>query len=162
MNLDDTRDHYDTTDTSDEMTAALEHGSARWETEVAEDPMVGTSLRLPRSLLEAVRAEAAARHLPTTTLIRAWITEALHRTPHTSAITADELGNEVRELRQEVHALRALVQERTEPRGRTLVPRGRVARSVVIFGRTSTPRTLRLGGTARTGGTEAPLDNPRP
>jgi hypothetical protein len=116
--------------------------------------MIGTSLRLPRSVLEAVRAEAAARHLPTTTLIRAWITEALHRAPRTPATTAEDLGNEVRELRQEVHALRALMQERTESRGRIVVPRGRVARSIVVFGRTSVPRTGRLNGTSRKGGTE--------
>jgi hypothetical protein len=127
--LDDLRDFYDATDTSEEMKAALESGAAHWETETLEDPMVGTSLRLPRSVLEAVRAEASARHLPTTTLIRAWIIEALGQSAQAPAPAADQLGREVRQLRQEVRALAALVQPRAASEGK-IVMQGRAATRV--------------------------------
>lgn len=39
------------------------------------DPMVSTSLRLPKSLLDWVRAEADKSHVKHTALIRAWIEE---------------------------------------------------------------------------------------
>lgn len=39
------------------------------------DPMVSTSLRLPKSLLDWVRAEAEKSHVKHTVLIRAWIEE---------------------------------------------------------------------------------------
>lgn len=123
--MDNIRNYYDTTDTSTEMEAALESGAAHWETEAVVDPMVGTSLRLPRSVLEAVRAEASARHVPTTTLIRAWITEALSRSSQAPTPETNELGREVRELRQELRALTTLVQQRTDPEGKIAMPHGR-------------------------------------
>jgi hypothetical protein len=47
----------------------------RWETEVDPDPMVTTSLRLPKSLLDWIRSQAAAEHVKPTALIRQWIEE---------------------------------------------------------------------------------------
>jgi hypothetical protein len=61
------RDHYDTTDLSAEIERA------HWETEVESDPMVTTSLRLPKSVLDWVRQQAEAEHVKPTALIRRWI-----------------------------------------------------------------------------------------
>lgn len=44
-----------------------------WETDAETDPMVTTSLRLPKSLLDWVREQAAAQHVRPTGLIRQWI-----------------------------------------------------------------------------------------
>jgi hypothetical protein len=65
--LDELAEYYDTHDLSTEM----EHG--QWEEECEPDPMVATSLRLPKSLLDWVREQAAAAHMKPTALIRAWI-----------------------------------------------------------------------------------------
>ncbi len=67
--VDALRDHYDSTDQS----AALQQ--ARLETHAESDPMVTTSLRLPRSLLEWVRDRAAEEHVRPTALLRRWIEE---------------------------------------------------------------------------------------
>lgn len=60
------RAHYDDTDAGD----AVERG--RWETDTT-DPMVTTSLRLPKSVLDWVRAEAEVQQVEPTALIRRWI-----------------------------------------------------------------------------------------
>ena len=61
------RDHYDHAD----LTTDVER--ARWETDVDPDPMVTTSLRLPKSLLDWVRQQAEAEQVKPTALIRRWI-----------------------------------------------------------------------------------------
>lgn len=61
------REHFDTTDLSDDIEAAT------WDTTVEPDPMVVTSLRLPKSLLDWVREQAAAERVKPTALIRRWI-----------------------------------------------------------------------------------------
>jgi hypothetical protein len=48
-----------------------------WETDVEDDPMVTTSMRLPKSLLDWVRIQAEEQALKPTALIRQWI-EARH------------------------------------------------------------------------------------
>lgn len=63
------RRHYDTTD------QALMVDRAVLETEVAADPMVTTSLRLPKSLLDWVRRQAEEQDLKPTALIRRWVEE---------------------------------------------------------------------------------------
>lgn len=63
------REYVDSHDLSEE----IEQG--QWETETAADPMVTTSLRLPKSLLDWVRAQAADQHVKPT----AWIRELLER-----------------------------------------------------------------------------------
>lgn len=65
--LDEIAEHAETHDFSAEM----ETGT--WETDTEADPMVTTSLRLPKSLLDWVRERAAERHVRPTTLIRQWI-----------------------------------------------------------------------------------------
>lgn len=63
------RDHYDTQSTASEM------DTGRWETDVQADPMVTTSLRLPKSLLDWVRDQADSQQIKPTALIRHWIEE---------------------------------------------------------------------------------------
>lgn len=63
-------EYYDTHDTSDELErAALVDGP------MDPDPMVSLSLRLPKSLLDWVRAQARTEHTKPTQLIRRWIEE---------------------------------------------------------------------------------------
>ncbi|HZZ48974.1 MAG TPA: hypothetical protein VFE65_19005 [Pseudonocardia sp.] len=58
------REHYDTHDTSHEMEGG------EWITEVDNDPMVTTSLLLPKSVLDDVRALARAGGVKPTALRR--------------------------------------------------------------------------------------------
>lgn len=64
------RAYYDTTSTAEEL---ADETAGRWEDDVEPDPMVTTSLRLPKSLLDKVRAEAKALDVKPTALIRTWI-----------------------------------------------------------------------------------------
>ncbi|MDA8393477.1 MAG: hypothetical protein M0Z87_11925 [Actinomycetota bacterium] len=52
---------------------AAEMADATWEDATEEDPMVTTSLRLPKSLLDWVRERATEQHLRPSVLIRQWI-----------------------------------------------------------------------------------------
>jgi len=63
------REHFDTTDLADAI------DSATWEAEVDSDPMIVTSVRLPRSLLDWVREQAVVEQVKSTALIRRWIEE---------------------------------------------------------------------------------------
>lgn len=54
-----------------DFSAEMEEGV--WETDTEADPMVTTSLRLPKSLLDWVREQAAAQHVRPSGLIRQWI-----------------------------------------------------------------------------------------
>lgn len=62
------REYYDNTSTASDMLTA-----GRWETDIDPDPMVTTSLRLPKSLLDWVRQQAADERVKPTALIRSWI-----------------------------------------------------------------------------------------
>lgn len=64
------RSYYDQTD----QAATL--ADATYETGSGE-VLVSTSIRLPKSLMDAVRARAAAAGVPATTLMRQWITTRL-------------------------------------------------------------------------------------
>jgi hypothetical protein len=61
------REHYATAD----LAAEIER--ARGETDVDSDPMVTTSLRLPKSVLDWVRQQAEVEQVKPTALIRRWI-----------------------------------------------------------------------------------------
>lgn len=63
-------EYYDTHDTSDELERA-----ELVDEPVDADPMVSLSLRLPKSVLDWVRAHARAEHTKPTQLIRRWIEE---------------------------------------------------------------------------------------
>jgi len=54
-----------------DFAAEMEQGS--WEADTDADPMVTTSVRLPKSLLDWVRHHAAAQHVRPSVLIRQWI-----------------------------------------------------------------------------------------
>ena len=72
--LDKLAEHYGRHDMSEVME------SGHWEDEPAEpDPMITTSLRLPKSLLDQVRDRAAAEDVKTTAWIRGVIESELAR-----------------------------------------------------------------------------------
>jgi hypothetical protein len=54
-----------------DFAAEMEQGT--WEADTDADPMVTTSVRLPKSLLDWVRQRAAAQHVRPSVLIRQWI-----------------------------------------------------------------------------------------
>lgn len=54
-----------------DFAAEMEQGT--WEAGTDADPMVTTSVRLPKSLLDWVRQHAAAQHVRPSVLIRLWI-----------------------------------------------------------------------------------------
>ncbi|WP_406688811.1 hypothetical protein REH65_21220 [Saccharopolyspora sp. ID03-671] len=73
--LDKIAEYYDSHDMSEVME------SGHWVEEPPEpDPMITTSLRLPKSLLDQVRDRAAAEDVKTTAWIRGLIESELART----------------------------------------------------------------------------------
>jgi hypothetical protein len=101
--IEDLRDYYDTHDTAKELQTALDGDEGVWETSVEEDPLVGTSLRLPKSILDRIRAESRSRQMPATALMRLWIMQGLTERS-TSAV--DQVRHELDDLRAEMSALR--------------------------------------------------------
>ena len=79
--LDQLRDYYDTTDVAGHFT------DATLQTDKANEVLVSTSIRLPQSLMNQVRAQAAELGIPATTLIRQWISERA-TTPPTPAVVS--------------------------------------------------------------------------
>ncbi len=93
------RDYFDGSDLSDAIESAV------WETEVDNDPMIVTSVRLPKSLLDWVREQAVVEQIKPTALIRRWI-EARRR-----ASTGQQSGagdDAVAQLAQRVSRLEAV------------------------------------------------------
>lgn len=65
--IDQLREHYDHTDQAAALAEAIH--------QTATGPvLVSTSIRLPKSLMDAVRTRATAAGIPATTLMRDWIT----------------------------------------------------------------------------------------
>lgn len=93
------REHFDTTDLADAI------DSATWETEVDTDPMIVTSVRLPKSLLDWVREQATVEKLKPTALIRQWI-EDRRRVSTSQRNRADEAS--VARLADRVSRLEAI------------------------------------------------------
>ena len=83
-NMDAMRDHFDTSD----LSGAID--SATWETDVDPDPMIVTSIRLPKSLLDWVREQAAEEQLKPTALIRRWIEDRRRNSARSQAGTVDD------------------------------------------------------------------------
>lgn len=79
--IDQLRDYYDTTDVAEHFT------DATLQTDKATEVLVSTSIRLPQSLMNQVRAQAVELGIPATTLIRQWITERA-ATPTTPAVVS--------------------------------------------------------------------------
>jgi predicted DNA binding CopG/RHH family protein len=79
--IDQLREHYDTTDVAEHFT------DAPLRTDKASEVLVSTSIRLPQSLMNQVRAQAAELGIPATTLIRQWVTERAS-TPTSPAVVS--------------------------------------------------------------------------
>ena len=77
--IDELRTHYDTTDVAEHFT------NATLDTRTTDDILVSTSIRLPQTLVNQVREQAAALGVPATTLMRQWVTEKAS-TPTTPAV----------------------------------------------------------------------------
>jgi predicted DNA binding CopG/RHH family protein len=77
--IDQLRDYYDNTDVAEHFTGAT------FQTDKASKILVSTSIRLPQSLMNKVRAQAAELGIPTTALIRQWVTERA-TSPSTQAV----------------------------------------------------------------------------
>jgi predicted DNA binding CopG/RHH family protein len=75
------REHYDNTDVAEHFT------DATVETQVADEVLVSTSIRLPQSLVNQVREQAAALGIPATTLMRQWVIERA-TSPSTAAVVS--------------------------------------------------------------------------
>ncbi|WP_046470427.1 CopG family antitoxin [Allosalinactinospora lopnorensis] len=61
----------------DEHDFSAEVESGEWDDRVVENPMVTTSLRLPRDVLERLREIAAERGIKVTALMRDWLEQRL-------------------------------------------------------------------------------------
>lgn len=82
--IDELREHYDTTD------VAAHFQDAALETQAAAEVLVSTSIRLPQSLVNQVREQAAALGIPATALMRQWVIErATHATTPAVVSVAD-------------------------------------------------------------------------
>lgn len=74
QHLAELRDYYDNNSTADNMDGGT------WETDVDPNPMVTTSLRLPKDVLDWIRQQAEAQHVRPSALIRQWIEERRSKT----------------------------------------------------------------------------------
>jgi hypothetical protein len=140
-NLDDLRQHYDETDLSADLKAAIDDGTAQWDDTADEDPMVGTSLRLQRSLLQRIRSLAGQKKMPTTMFMRSLLVKALADSDSQDTDSA-QLAAEVNALRGQVDELRdvllAIRQDlRRAPAGPSEMPPARV--EVLPAGRNGKP-----------------------
>lgn len=82
--IDRLRDYYDTTDVAEHF------ADATVQTDTATEVLVSSSIRLPQSLMNQVRAQAAELGIPATTLMRQWIIErATTPTTHAAVSVAD-------------------------------------------------------------------------
>lgn len=106
------RGHFDGSDLSDAIDSAV------WETEVDSDPMIVTSVRLPKSLLDWVREQAAVEQIKPTALIRRWIEDRRRASIGQKAGAGDDAVAQLAERvsRLEAVALSVVAVER-EPDG---------------------------------------------
>lgn len=104
------------TSRADELAGVAEHveshdmadvvDTAVGETGVAAEPMVVTSIRLPRPLMQRVRAQADAAGVPATALIRGWVEDRLVA-QETGDIGRDQLVAVLRSVLADLDPLRA-------------------------------------------------------
>lgn len=83
--IDQLRDYYDTTDVAEHFT------DATLQTDKAAEVLVSTSIRLPQSLMNEVRSQAAELGIPATTLMRQWITERATTPAPPAAVSVADL-----------------------------------------------------------------------
>jgi len=79
------RNHYDTTDVAEHFT------DAQVDTRITDDVLVSTSIRLPQSLVNQVREQAAVLGIPATTLMRQWVTEKASTPQSPAVVTVADL-----------------------------------------------------------------------
>jgi hypothetical protein len=101
--IDRLREQY-AQDASAEMAAAVDADTATWETDTEAEPMVGISLRLPKSTLDAVREIAQRQKVKPTALIRSWVENALAADSGELDTTPGSLAVLARVVRESVHA----------------------------------------------------------
>lgn len=94
-NLDDIAKYAETHDFAAEMEGGI------WETDTEPDPMVTTSVRLPKSLLDWIRDHASRQHVRSSVLIRQWLEQ--QRDADASGQTSD-LATRVERLETAVFA----------------------------------------------------------
>ncbi|GLY04983.1 hypothetical protein [Actinoplanes sp. NBRC 101535] len=107
-NVDELRQYYDETDLSADLKAAIDDGTVQWDDSADKDPLVGTSLRLQRSLLQRIRSMAGQQQMPTTMFMRSLLVKALAGAG-SRAGDPEQLATEVAALRGQVDELRDLV-----------------------------------------------------
>lgn len=78
--IDELRDYYDNTDTSESIK------NATWDDTITEDPMVGITVRFPKSALDRVRATADTRGVKVTALIRDLVERAIADDPQANMV----------------------------------------------------------------------------
>ena len=83
-------DYYDNTEMAEEIEDAV------WEETAASDPMITTSVRLPRTLLERIRVVASGQGIKTSVLMRRLIEQNL--VPEEMGGTAESFHDLVRAL----------------------------------------------------------------
>lgn len=80
--IDELREHYDNTD------VASHFQDAALNTDAADEILVSTSIRLPQSLVNKVREQAAALGIPATALMRQWVIERATEPGNTRAVVS--------------------------------------------------------------------------
>ncbi len=80
-----------------DFAAEMEQGT--WEASTDADPMITTSVRLPKSLLDWVRHRAAAEHVRPSVLIRQWIEQ------HRDAAGTQDAGDLAARVERLEHAV---------------------------------------------------------
>ncbi|MGH3566538.1 MAG: hypothetical protein ACRDRH_11000 [Pseudonocardia sp.] len=101
------REHFNGSD----LSGAID--SAAWESAVESDPMIVTSVRLPKSLLDWVREQAAVDQVKPTALIRQWIEDRRRGSGSQRVGAEDEAVARLAERvsRLEAVALRAVAED---------------------------------------------------
>lgn len=83
--LDELREYYDSTSLPESVERAVR------DDRVADEVMVSTSIRLPRSLMQQVRQRAHAAGVPATTLIRRWVIDRLAASDDEAVVSVADL-----------------------------------------------------------------------
>lgn len=101
---DELRERFDGADLSGAIDSAV------WESDGESDPMIVTSVRLPKSLLDWVREQAAVDQVKPTALIRRWIEDRRRDLSEGPASVADDAVTRLTERvsRLEAVALRVV------------------------------------------------------
>jgi hypothetical protein len=83
--LTELREYYDKTDVADAF------ADAEPDTRTTNEVMVSTSIRLPQSLVDKVRAQAVALGIPATALMRQWVIDKATTQQANAVVSVAEL-----------------------------------------------------------------------